>query len=72
MQRVKAVIAYDGGSFRGFQKQKSTKNTITTAIETALYSLGIKSKIRGSGRTDAGVHATGQVIDFEIPDFWID
>jgi len=72
MQRVKAVIAYNGGSFRGFQKQKSTKNTIATAIETALYSLGIKSEIRGSGRTDAGVHATGQVIDFEIPDFWRD
>ena len=72
MQRVKAVIAYNGGSFRGFQKLKSTKNTITTAIETALYSLGIKSEIRGSGRTDAGVHATGQVIDFEIPDFWRD
>ena len=68
--RVKAVIAYDGGYFRGFQKQKSTKETITTAIESALISIGIDSKIRGSGRTDAGVHATGQVIDFELPDFW--
>lgn len=68
--RVKGIIAYDGGYFQGFQKQKSTKNTITTAIEEALYSLGIKGDIRGSGRTDAGVHATGQVIDFEVPDFW--
>ena len=68
--RVKAVIAYDGGYFQGFQKQKSTKQTITTAIETALQSVGIQSEIRGSGRTDAGVHATGQVIDFKLPPFW--
>lgn len=70
--RVKAVIAYDGTYFKGFQKQKSTKQTITTAIEIALKSLGITSEIRGSGRTDAGVHATGQVIDFELPPFWSD
>jgi len=70
MQRVKAVIVYDGGYFKGFQKQKSTKNTITTDIEIALRSLGIHNNIRGSGRTDAGVHATGQVIDFLIPDYW--
>jgi len=70
--RVKAVIVYDGGCFRGFQRQKSTKYTITTAIELALVSVGIDSKIRGSGRTDTGVHATGQVIDFEVPNFWRD
>jgi len=72
MQRVKAVIVYDGGYFKGFQKQKSTTNTITTHIETALHSLGIHDNIRGSGRTDAGVHATGQIIDFLIPTFWND
>ena len=70
--RVKAVIAYDGGYFKGFQKQKSTNNTITTHIEKALVSLGIHDPIKGSGRTDAGVHATGQVIDFNLPDFWRD
>ena len=70
--RVKATIAYDGSYFHGFQQQKSTKQTITTHIEEALVSIGIKSKIRGSGRTDAGVHATGQIIDFEIPHFWKD
>jgi tRNA pseudouridine38-40 synthase len=70
MQRVKAIITYDGSYFQGFQKQKSTKNTITTQIEIALASLGIQNSIRGSGRTDAGVHATGQVIDFIVPDFW--
>jgi len=71
-RRVKAIIAYDGGDFQGFQKQKSTKQTVTTAIEEALSSIGIHDNIRGSGRTDAGVHATGQVIDFEVPQFWSD
>jgi len=70
--RVKASIAYDGSYFQGFQKQKSTSRTITSQIEIALSSMGINSPIRGSGRTDAGVHATGQIIDFEIPSFWKD
>jgi len=70
--RVKAVISYDGSQYQGFQKQKSTKMTISTAIEDALASLQIDPAIVGSGRTDAGVHATGQVIHFDIPDFWHD
>lgn len=70
--RVKAVISYDGSRYQGFQKQRSTKMTIGTAIEEALASLQIDSPIVGSGRTDAGVHATGQVIHFDLPDFWTD
>ena len=70
--RVKAVISYDGSHYLGFQKQRSTKMTITSAIEEALISLHIHSPIVGSGRTDAGVHATGQVIHFDLPDFWDD
>lgn len=70
--RVKAVIAYDGSHFLGFQKQTSTKQTITTAIEEALQSLQIPCSITGSGRTDTGVHATGQVIHFDIPEYWYD
>ena len=70
--RVKAVVAYDGSSYRGFQKQPHTKHTITTAIETALCSLQIHSDITGSGRTDAGVHATGQVLHFDLPTYWTD
>ena len=70
--RVKAVIAYDGSAFLGFQKQKSTTKTITYEIEKALCSLQITSEITGSGRTDAGVHATGQIIHFDLPDFWTD
>ncbi len=70
--KVKAVIAYDGSEYLGFQKQKSTIHTITYAIEKALGSLHITSGIVASGRTDAGVHATGQVIHFTLPYFWTD
>ena len=70
--RVKAVIAYNGTHFQGFQKQTNTRQTITTAIENALHSLGIHSSITGSGRTDAGVHAAGQVIHFDLPEYWKD
>lgn len=70
--RVKAVISYDGNRYQGFQKQTRTRATITGAIEDALASLQIDSSIIGSGRTDAGVHATGQVIHFDLPDFWSD
>jgi len=70
--RVKAVISYDGNRYQGFQKQTRTKATITSAIEEALASLQIYASIVGSGRTDAGVHASGQVIHFDLPDFWRD
>ena len=71
-QRVKAVIAYDGSVYHGFQKQTSTKKTITYDIQKALASLHIQSDIVGSGRTDTGVHSTGQVIHFDIPAYWND
>ena len=70
--KVKAVISYDGSIYYGFQKQKSTTKTITHAIEEALNSLHIGSSIVASGRTDAGVHATGQIIHFNLPYFWSD
>jgi len=70
--RVKAVIAYDGSAYQGFQKQTTTDKTVTSSIEKALHSLQIDSSIVGSGRTDAGVHASGQVIHFDLPEFWSD
>ena len=72
IKRVKAVIAYDGSQYQGFQKQPHTNSTITSAIEKALHSLHIDTSIVGSGRTDAGVHASGQVIHFDIPSYWHD
>jgi len=70
--RLKAVIAYDGSAFFGFQRQKSTPLTVTQAIEDALKTLHIDTDIVGSGRTDRNVHATAQVIHFDVPDFWQD
>jgi len=70
--RVKAVIAYDGSSFSGFQKQTSTTRTVASTIEKALRSLQIDAPVVASGRTDAGVHATGQVIHFDLPEYWTD
>jgi len=70
--RIKAVVSYDGSFFQGFQKQKHTKNTVTTKVEEALKNINIDSSIVGSGRTDAGVHASGQIIHFDIPTYWSD
>ncbi len=70
--RVMAIIAYDGSAFYGFQRQTSTPQTVTGQIEAALRQLQIDTQIIGSGRTDRGVHATGQVIHFDLPDYWQD
>jgi len=70
--RVKATVAYDGSHYFGFQKQTSTTQTVMTTIEKALESLQIHTEIVGSGRTDAGVHATGQIIHFDLPEYWND
>ncbi len=70
--RIKAVISYDGSHFEGFQRQTRTRQTVTTAIEDVLNDLNIQSRITGSGRTDTGVHATGQVIHLDLPPYWSD
>jgi len=59
-----AVVEYDGTRYAGFQRQKR-EITIQGEIERALASVTQEqTKIVGAGRTDAGVHATGQVISF--------
>ncbi|MCC5890574.1 MAG: tRNA pseudouridine(38-40) synthase TruA [Alkalibacterium sp.] len=70
--RYKALIAYDGTQFAGFQIQ-STARTIQGELETALSKLakGEKIRVHGAGRTDAGVHAREQVIHFDFP-FYIE
>ncbi len=70
--RVKVTISYNGSKFSGFQQQKSSVKTVANRLEYILKSIGIITKIRASGRTDAGVHALNQVIDFELPVFWKD
>lgn len=66
--RLKLTIAYDGRPFNGWQSQVSG-NTIQDLIQSALEDTA-KSPIKlyGSGRTDTGVHATGQIAHFDAPD----
>ncbi len=68
LQRYKAVISYDGSAFSGFQIQPNGR-TIQAELEKALAKMHKHHtvKIVGSGRTDAGVHARGQVIHFDSP-----
>jgi tRNA pseudouridine38-40 synthase len=59
-------IAYDGTNFLGFQKQRKGR-TVQAEIENSLRCLGwIEKSITAAGRTDAGVHASGQVIALKI------
>lgn len=66
MQRYKCIISYDGSGFSGYQVQPN-KRTVQSVLETVLTKIhkGNPIKVTGSGRTDAGVHAKGQVIHFD-------
>lgn len=70
--RCALTIAYNGTYFLGSQIQTETPNTIFGNLTKVLLQLGIDSKIVASGRTDKGVHATGQVCHFDLPPFWND
>lgn len=62
--RFRAIIEYDGAGFLGFQVQASGR-TVQGEIEQTLYHLTQQNvRVVGAGRTDAGVHAAGQVIAF--------
>ena len=64
MRNIKLTIAYDGTHFHGFQVQPNLR-TVQGMLQVTLERvLGQSVSIIGSGRTDAGVHARGQVINF--------
>ncbi|CAM4085194.1 tRNA pseudouridine(38-40) synthase TruA [Mesobacillus thioparans] len=65
MPRIKCIISYDGTGFSGYQVQPG-KRTVQSELVKALERLNKTSiRVSASGRTDAGVHARGQVIHFD-------
>jgi len=64
MRNIAMLVSYDGTGYNGFQTQPGG-NTVQDKLEGAIQQLtGERTKITGSGRTDAGVHARGQVFNF--------
>jgi tRNA pseudouridine38-40 synthase len=66
MARYQVILSYDGTDFLGFQRQ-SDGRTVQGAVEHALHQIGWRDQsVLAAGRTDAGVHASGQVIAFDL------
>lgn len=68
---LKFVVAYDGSSYQGSQKQPNGM-TVEDKLLKAFKKINIETNIVLSGRTDKEVHATGQVFNCVVPDYWID
>ncbi len=69
-RRVKLTLHYDGGGFHGWQVQPGAR-TVQGELEAALSRLAAEPVgVLGAGRTDAGVHATGQVASALMPEKW--
>ena len=68
---LKFTLAYDGSLFQGSQKQPNGM-TVEDKLLKAFKKINIETNIVLSGRTDKEVHATGQVFNCVVPDFWQD
>ncbi len=63
----KLRIQYDGSRYKGWQSQKNTDMTIQGKLQEVLSKMsGEEVEVHGSGRTDAGVHAIGQIANFKL------
>ena len=67
VRRYAAILAYDGTAYQGFQRQPEPTPTIQAAVEKAISQVTAQpASIVAAGRTDSGVHASGQVIAFGV------
>ncbi|MFA5865337.1 MAG: tRNA pseudouridine(38-40) synthase TruA [Phycisphaerae bacterium] len=66
IRNIKLTIAYQGTRYSGWQRQKDTPTVQETIEETLSDIVGHQTKIQGASRTDAGVHAEGQVANFLV------
>lgn len=70
MPRYRITIEYNGAAFVGWQEQ-AAGTAVQTALESAIKRFsGEQTRVRGAGRTDAGVHALGQVAHFDLARDW--
>lgn len=65
-RRIRIVLSYDGSAFSGWQRQKTGRSVQEVVEDTLRKMLKVSVRVFGSGRTDAGVHAVGQVAHFDI------
>lgn len=66
MESFRLTLEYDGRDFAGWQVQAAGQRTVQGEVEAALQRIsGLSIRVHGAGRTDAGVHAEGQVASFE-------
>ena len=70
MPRYRLTLEYDGGPYRGFQAQGDLP-TVQGAVERAVLAFtGETLRLQAAGRTDTGVHATGQVVHVDLEKDW--
>lgn len=69
-RNIKMIVAYHGAAYHGWQRQAEQYDTVQQRIEVAATAvMKHPVTIHGAGRTDAGVHASGQVANFRTPNF---